>query len=93
MSKLSIKMNSICSWLSWKRVIELTFAILIVRWVFSLFANVDPAHASGYGLLFYLFGLACGIGFTLSTGRRATDCGTRFARFKKLLKQAYHGPV
>lgn len=89
MERLGNKLNSICNWLSWRRVIELTIAFLLVRFIFSLVSHSFLAHASGYSLLAYLGGVICGIGLTLSSGRRATDCTHRWARFKKLMKESY----
>lgn len=88
MERLGNKLNSICSWISWRRVIELTIAFLLVRFMFSLFSHSFLAHASGYALLAYLGGVISGIGLTLSTGRRANDCNHRWARFKKLMRDS-----
>lgn len=85
--------NSICSWFSWRRVIELITAFLLVRIVFSsLHPSFEPTETI-YTLLVYLGGVISGIGLVLSTGRRATDCQHRWARFKKLIKDCYSGSI
>lgn len=85
------KLNNICSWVNWKRVIELIVAFLIVRIIFILVTphySYWPIHAPAAALFCFSFGVLSGVGLAFSKERRRSDCRSRVLRLIKLLKDS-----
>jgi hypothetical protein len=82
------KLNSICNWVSWRRIVEFIFVFLFVRFMFSLF-SAHPYWVPTdtiQDICIYLFGICCGIGLVFSTDGRKHDCKTSLQTLLKLIK-------